>query len=260
MPDVSIIIVSHNKPQFVTEAVRSVLAQTHQNWQGILIDSGVLLGKGFFNDLRDPRLEIIASGETPEIARTKNMASWCFNKLINEGRIRGELLMYLCDDDVLYPNAFAAFWNYFIEHQREPQAMYAAQDIAVVDAAGHTKIIGRREADRPAGKFCKGRRLDSEVDYLQFCHATAILDALRKKYRTSEIHSEDKRHSYHADGIFMERVGSLATVHPIHVVTSMNRRTASSINIRESATTAGRLRDFLVAKSRGLRDRILPQY
>ena len=57
--------------------------------------------------------------------------------------------------------------------------MLEGESIAVVDAAGHTKIIGRREADRPAGKFCKGRRLDSEVDYLQFCHATAILDALR---------------------------------------------------------------------------------
>jgi hypothetical protein len=53
---------------------------------------------------------------------------------------------------------------------------------------------------------------------------------------------------------------SLATVNPFHVVTSMNRRTASSIYIRESATAAGRLRDFLVVKTRGLRDRILPQY
>mgnify|MGYP003353009198 CR=1 FL=1 len=151
-------------------------------------------------------------------------------------------------------------WNEDLKAQREHTQAQVEASLRKVDESCAEAAGSRREADRPAGKFCKGRRLDSEVDYLQFCHATAILDALRKKYRTSEIHSEDKRHSYHADGIFMERVGSLATVHPIHVVTSMNRRTASSINIRESATTAGRLRDFLVAKSRGLRDRILPQY
>jgi len=256
MADVSIIIVSHNKPRFVEEAVQSVLAQTHPNWQGILIDSGILLDQGFFKDLNDPRLQIMPSGETRELARTKNMASWCFNNILRSGHLSGELILYLCDDDLLYPNALATFWNYYLTHERRPQAMYASQDIGVVQGGGPTQIIGRRVADRPAGKFCRGRRLDCQVDYLQFCHTAAILDDYRRTYQTDQIHSENKRDAHHADGIFMERIGALTYVHPINEVTSLNRRTDASINIQRSHTPLGRVRDFLQAKARGLRYRL----
>lgn len=46
MPDLSILIVSHNKPRFAKAAVQSVLDQTYSSWQGILMDSGVLLNQG----------------------------------------------------------------------------------------------------------------------------------------------------------------------------------------------------------------------
>ena len=140
MADLSIIITSHNKPRFAKEAVQSVLDQTHSKWQGILVDSGVLLNQGFFDYLRDPRLQVIPSNETPELARTRNMASWCFNRVLNSGQPTGELIMYLNDDDLLYPEAFATYWNFYQEHNREPQAMYASQDIGLVDAEGKTQI------------------------------------------------------------------------------------------------------------------------
>ena len=59
MADLSVIITSHNKPRFAKEAVQSLLDQTHHNWQGILVDSGVLLNQGFFNYLNDPRLKLV---------------------------------------------------------------------------------------------------------------------------------------------------------------------------------------------------------
>ena len=158
MADLSIVIVSHNKPRFVKEAVQSVLDQTHTDWQGILMDSGVLLSQGFFDYLDEPRLKVVPSGETPELARTKNMASWCFNRLLNSGQLTGELIMYLNDDDLLYPEAFENYWNFYVQHNREPQAMYASQDIGLVDPQGKTQVIGRRVADRPGGRFCKGRK------------------------------------------------------------------------------------------------------
>lgn len=256
MADLSVIIVSHDKPRFIREALKSVLDQTHQNWQAILVDSGVLLNQGYFKEYTDPRLQIIPSGETRALAQTKNMASWCFNNVLRSGVLTGELILYLCDDDLLYPEAFSTFWNFYTANDRKPQAMYASQDIGVVAGDGPAKIIGHRRADRPAGKFCRGRRLDCQVDYLQFCHSAAILDDYRKVYKTDEIHSEDKRDGYHADGIFMERIGALTKVCNIDKVTSLNRRTASSVNIQHSATALGRLGDLLTAKARGLRDRL----
>jgi spore maturation protein CgeD len=256
MAGLSIVIVSHNKPRFVKEAIQSVLDQTFSDWQGVLMDSGVLLGQGFFGYLHDPRLKVVASGETSELARTKNMASWCFNRLLNSGQLAGELIMYLNDDDLFYPEAFESYWNFYVEHNREPQAIYASQDIGLVDPDGKTQIIGRRVADRPGGRFCKGRRLDCRVDYLQFCHTAMILDKFREVYKTSQFHSEDKRDTHHADGIFMEQIGALTKVYNINKVLSMNRRTVESANLEYAASPIGRLRATLRAKLRGAKERV----
>ncbi len=212
------------------------------------------MGGGFFDYLKDPRIKVVPSGETPELAKTLNMASWCFNRMLASGQLTGELIMYLCDDDILYPEAFATFWNYYTGHYRVPQAMYASQDIGMVDAAGQYE--NPRPADcghGPAGKFCKGRRLDSRVDYLQFCHSRAILDKMKAKYRTAEFHREDRRHADHADGIFMEQIGALTTVYNINKLVSMNRRTASSVNLEYAESGLGRAAALLKAKIKGLR-------
>lgn len=232
MPAISVIIVSHNKPKFVRQAIDSVLNQTFQDWEAWIVDSGVLLNKGFFDDLKDkdPRLKIIPSGETREMAKTKLMVCWCFNNWLTSGLPQGELILYLCDDDYFYPKAFELFWNYYIQHDRVPQAMYGSQDVGLGGSDGHTKILGTRLADRPAGKFCNGRTMDREVDYLQFCHTKKILEEYERVYGTNRPHSEDKNDAQHADGIFMEQIGALTTVYPIPEVVSCNRRTPDSVN------------------------------
>jgi hypothetical protein len=255
MAGLSIVIVSHNKPRFVKEAVQGVLDQTFSDWQGILMDSGVLLDQGFFDYLREPRLKVVPSGETHELARTKNMASWCFNRLLNSGQLAGELIMYLNDDDLLYPEAFESYWDFYVRHERLPQAMYASQNIGLVDPQGKTQVIGRRVADRPGGRLCKGRRLDCRVDYLQFCHTAKILEKFREVYKTTQYHSEDKRDAHHADGIFMEQIGALTKVYNIDKVLSMNRRTVESANLEYAASPFGRLRATLRAKLKGAMER-----
>jgi spore maturation protein CgeD len=256
MAGLSILIVSHNKPRFAKAAVQTVLDQTFADWQGFLMDSGVLLNQGFFDYLKDPRLKVIPSGETPELARTKNMASWCFNRMLNSGEVTGELIMYLNDDDLLYPEAFATYWNFYLQNNRVPQAMYASQDIGLVDPDGKTQIVGRRVADRPGGRSCKGRKLDCQVDYLQFCHSAKILENFREAYKTTQYHSEDKRDAHHADGIFMEQIGALTKVYNIDKVLSMNRRTVESANLEYAASSLGRLKVLLRAKLRGARERL----
>jgi len=134
--------------------------------------------------------------------------------------------------------------------------MYASQDIGLVDPEGKTLIIGRRVADRPGGRCCKGRRLDSRVDYLQFCHTAKILERFRQTYNTTQYHSEDKRDSHHADGIFMEQIGALTKIHSIDKVLSMNRRTVESANLAYAASPLGRLLVTLRAKMRGGWERI----
>jgi spore maturation protein CgeD len=234
---VSVVIVSHNKPHLVKEAIASVLAQTLPDWEAVLMDSGVLLRQGFFDDLKDPRIRIMPTNETPDMARSRNMASWCFNEAINRGLLHGELYLYLCDDDLYYPEAFRIFWEYYLGHQREPQAMYASLDIGFLNAAGKTRYVGRRYADRPAGRSCGGRGLNYEVDYLQFCHTARILERYRAAYNNQEYFSENRQHATNADGLFMEQIGALTKIWPVDRVVGMNRRAPDSINYPASTYT-----------------------
>src|SRR5215471_14393560 len=111
-PPITILVVSHDKPLLLPEAMESVLSQTFVDWQCILIDSGELYDRDFFANFswsRDPRVRVIRSHETPALRRRKAMAPWCFNECFRSGWVQSKLVMYLCDDDILYSNAFSTF-------------------------------------------------------------------------------------------------------------------------------------------------------
>jgi hypothetical protein len=231
---ISIVIVSHNKPTLLPEAVQSVLQQSFADWQGILIDSGLLHDRGFFNRSpwgADPRLRIVRSAETPALRRRKAMAPWCFNECFRHGWVRGELVMYLCDDDILYPHAFRTFVDAFRQNPGA-MAMYASQDLGWVGPDGRSVIVGERRAIAPGGKCCNGRLMDCQVDYLQLCHRRAVLRA----FRDEEYWPEDKASEDHADGLFMEKLGRRYPILPIDLKVGQNRRTPWSINVPATST------------------------
>jgi glycosyltransferase involved in cell wall biosynthesis len=223
---VSCICVCHNKPDVTHEAIGSIVGQTFPDWEAIVVDSGVLYDAGYYDRFgwrADGRIRLLRSHETEQTRRTRAMAPWCFNECFRRGLVRGDLVTYLCDDDVLYPDAFATFVAY-CRHNPDAQAMYASQDVGVIYPNGWHAIVGERRATRPGGRCCNGRRMDGEVDYLQFCHRADVL----KRFPDDEYWPEAKETEEHADGLFMERVGKYVPIHPIDVKVSQNRRTARS--------------------------------
>ncbi len=225
---VSCLCVCHNKPDLIPEAVQSILNQSHAQWEAFVIDSGVLYDAGYYEQFEwrhDPRIQVIRSQETADLRKTKAMAPWCFNECFRQGLLSGELVMYLCDDDLLYPNAFDTFVRYAREHP-DVQAMYASQDLAILWPNGWRSLVGERRATVPGGKCCGGRIMDCQVDYLQLCHRPEVL----KRFGHHEYWPESKETEGHADGIFMERIGELVPIQPIDVKVSQNRRTLRSLN------------------------------
>ena len=228
-PGITVIILSHNKPSLVKQAIASVIDQTYKNWEAILMDSGILYDKGFFNDITDKRIKLLRSDETEEDRKTKLMPSVCFNKILNSNLINGDLILYLCDDDLYLTEAFETFYNAY-NFNKMPQAMYSSQYTAVVDDNGLTYIKNIRPAMRPAGEFCGGGQVDCVIDYLQFCHTKEILEKYKEIYKTNKYHSEDKKDRAHADGIFMTMIGRITTIYNIPLVLSVNRRSSVSAN------------------------------
>lgn len=226
---VSCICVCHNKPDLVHEAIESVVTQSYHNWDLIIVDSGVLYDAGYYDKFywrNDGRIRLLRSTETEETRRNKAMAPWCFNECYRKGYVTGDLVMYLCDDDILYPNAFETFVSY-CNFNPNAEAMYASQDIGVIYTNGWRAIVGERIATTVGGRSCQGRGMDCQVDYLQFCHKRALL----KRFPTDEYWREGKDTESHADGVFMEQVGCYVPIYPIDVKVSQNRRTPQSTYI-----------------------------
>jgi glycosyltransferase involved in cell wall biosynthesis len=226
---VSCLCVCHNKPNLAQEAIQSIVNQSYAHWEALIVDSGVLYDAGYYDPFawrQDQRVMLIRSNETDEIRRTKAMAPWCYNECFRKGLVHGDLIIYLCDDDILYRDAFATFVSYCAQNPHA-KAMYASQDVAVIYPNGWRAIVGERRATRPGGKFCNGRQMDCHVDYLQFCHKAEVLRLLPP----SEYWPEEKASESHADGIFMERIGEYVAIEPIDVKVSQNRRTPQSTNV-----------------------------
>lgn len=219
-PKITCILVSHEKPEYCQQAIDSVKNQDMSDWQLIIVDSGYLINNNFFKET-DNRIQVLKSGETLHMRSEKTMASWCFNKCFRENLINGELVMYLCDDDILYPNAFSTFVNYY-EENPHCMAMLASQDIGVITKQGKEYITSERRATTFVGQCCSGQKLDCVYDYLQLCH---------KKELWNEVKwSEDKNDKNHADGIFMDKIGDIVAIHPIDIKIGVNRRTPRSLN------------------------------
>jgi len=223
---VTCICVCHDKPDIAHEAIESIVNQCHPDWEALIVDSGVLYDAGYYDRFawrNDERVRLIRSAETEEIRRTKAMAPWCFNECFRNGLVSGDLVMYLCDDDILYPNAFDTFVS-FSRRNPHVQAMYASQDMGVIYPTGWRAIVGERRATEKGGKHSVGRSMDCHVDYLQFCHKPEVL----KFFPSDEYWPEGKDTEAHADGIFMERIGERVAIFPIDVKVSQNRRTMQS--------------------------------
>lgn len=226
---ITCLVCSHNKPEFIGDALRSVYYQVYQNWHCVVVDSGILYGQLFFDRfgfLKDRRFTLLQSHETDEIRRTKAMAPWVFNQCYRLGLVHGDLVCYLADDDIFDPQAFRTFATFF-ESVPGCQAMYASVDLVSIDSNNISKLYGERRADVIRGKCCNGGKLDCVVDYLQFCHTRSALHFINTPNCT--YWPEELSTAAHADGVFMERIGEVFPVRPYDVKVGINRRTPKSI-------------------------------
>jgi hypothetical protein len=227
-PRFTCIVISHDKPAHVTEALASLAQQTFDDWEAIDFDSGVLYDRGFFENLpllRDSRFRVVRSWETDELRRTKTIASWCSNECFRKGLVRGRYVTYLCDDDLLNPGAFEAFDRYLRLHP-DAMALYGSVDMTVVNARGERFLLREIPAKEIKGSVCGGGRLDQQVDYLQICHHVDVL----KTFPNDEYWPEDRSVIRHADGIFLEQIGRRFPIYPVHAKIGENRKVPSSLN------------------------------
>lgn len=94
-PLVSIIVPTHNRQDFLREALESVFSQTYTNWELIVVDDGSTDGTlSYLATLRDPRIHIMELEHCGNPAKLRN---------VGIARARGSYVAFLDSDDLWYP-------------------------------------------------------------------------------------------------------------------------------------------------------------
>ncbi|BCX15613.1 MAG: hypothetical protein KatS3mg097_505 [Candidatus Parcubacteria bacterium] len=111
MPKVSIITPTYNVEKFIERAIKSVLWQTFQDWEMIIVDDGskdktVEIVKKYVE--KDPRIKLIE--------RKENTGGPAIPRTIACKEAKGEYIAFLDQDDIFYPENLEKRVRYLDEH------------------------------------------------------------------------------------------------------------------------------------------------
>ena len=110
-PKISVIIVTYNRPDSLSSAIESVLNQTYQNFELIVVDNGVEIpAKKIVESFDDTRIRYIQNDRNTDCAGGKN---------IGMKNAKGEFIAILDDDDVWFPEKLELQIEAF---QKNPEA------------------------------------------------------------------------------------------------------------------------------------------
>lgn len=146
MPKISVVLPCYNVEKYIRKGLDSILAQTLQDWEAILVDDGATDSTGIICDeyaKRDCRFRVI---------HTENQGVSCAR---NTGmkEAKGELLYFMDPDDCIEPNCFERCYETYKKYDcdivhfgamfYEPTHHYEVKrDFAVYEGSGIANLVG----------------------------------------------------------------------------------------------------------------------
>lgn len=204
----SIVTPSFNKPEYVLDAVNSVLNQTFRKFEYWIIDNST---DGLTRPLlrkiagQDPRIQYLEFDFTPLERRQFYVPAYILNQLYPE--LESKYVFYLSDDDILLPQAiqlmfrFLETTNYYVCYHTMQRQTYQK---------GRWIEQGNITANRPVGKNTQNTNVDCYLDGGQIMHRTDCLKQLDYPY-----FYEEHAHAPHSDGLFLQKLAQLWTFYPV---------------------------------------------
>lgn len=214
-PAISVIMPSHMKPEYLPDALDSLLEQTRLDLHVIVVDSGEWINKQDERSLAmqatyltysaQPLVEWHTLGELPGLIARKCPYAYIINEVLGHGLARGRYISFATDDDIFKPTYMEQMAG-FLDNNPDAPAVYCAQDRITLHEDGTQSERGGLPADEPRTKF------DQYVDLLQVMVRASVMGAIRES--TGEWLPEEPDDSVcrHADGIFLDKIGELASV------------------------------------------------
>ncbi|MFB6257755.1 MAG: glycosyltransferase family 2 protein [Flavobacteriales bacterium] len=150
---VSIIMPAYNAEQWIEEGIASVLAQTHQRWELLVVDDGctdrtVEKVQGY----QDERIQLLRQ-ENKGVSAARNLALQ---------KVKGEYMLFLDADDMLLPHSLESRLQLF---SRDP-------DLAFVDGQVYVTGASVRDLERTWSPSFEGYPKEELLGLKDSCFVT----------------------------------------------------------------------------------------
>ncbi|MCR5137635.1 MAG: glycosyltransferase [Oscillospiraceae bacterium] len=158
-PLVSVIMPAYNAEAYVSEAVSSILNQSWQNFELIIVDNASTDATcDVIRRFSDPRIRFLKNDRNIGVAGSTNRAV---------GVSRGEYLALMDADDVSLPDRLKAQVTALEDN---PEIMVLGTSSSVIDREGN--VVGCTAALPDSPKYYQARLL---LGNLEFCNSTAMI-------------------------------------------------------------------------------------
>lgn len=211
IPTVTVIIAAHNAEQYLLHAVRSVLKQTFQDWEIIIVDDASSDETGtVINSINDNRLRVISLPVNVGPSQARNIG-W--------EHASGEYLAFLDADDVWLPDKLAVqlqvmsdpdigmcYCDGLIHQTATGNKFPISARISIPDRCSFIYILREQPSILPSGilirrdLFAEAGRFDPQIRFMEdweFCLRAAritkiaFIPQVLFEYR---VHSENTSH------------------------------------------------------------------
>ena len=119
---VTCILTSYNRPNFVRQAIRSVVEQTHADWELLVYDNSSIFDiETIVSEFRRPEIQVFHKKYSAQERATVGILG--INLNLGMLKANGDALCFLCDDDHYFPGWFAAA-TAFLESRPDVDVCY----------------------------------------------------------------------------------------------------------------------------------------
>jgi glycosyltransferase involved in cell wall biosynthesis len=222
LPKVTVILTSFNKPEYVSDSIRSILDQTYRDIELFIMDDNS-------NDetrsiieqfLNDKRVKFIKSDiQTIEERVEKTRYAVLINKALELAQ--GEYVTYATDDNVHHRQKIEKMVEYL---DKQPQAMvvYSASKTFHLNEMGEIT----NQIVRPANSVSWSA--SCMTDHCSIMHRMSILPKIKKIF--GSYWDEDPQFYLRGDARFFWRINHFWAFYPINKVLDFNYITPKSIH------------------------------
>lgn len=225
MPKISCILTSYDKEDYLEEAIESVLGQTYQDFELVIMDDGSTNKK--VREIlrkyeRDSKARLFIEKGERLTENVKVRQALLLNKALDLAE--GEYISYLCDDDVYYPQRFEKFLDRF-ESDSEASVIYCwwrAYNLNKREKRLNQHL--RKMWGLRGKKAAEGLKLDKLIDIAAFMHKRKCLKRLVKPY-WPRVEGRNN-----LDGTFAEKIAEEFVFYPLEEILFEHRFTPISVN------------------------------